>query len=210
MIKSWEQITIQKWQEINEVQSESEVVRIIETVSILTDRDPEELRQMKINDFRELQSEFSWASNPPSADLNIKFEIDGIKYGMIPQLDFISAGEWLDCESWKSDSVKNMHLYASLLFRPITNETENSYTIEPHKTEGFIERSKLFLERLSITKVYGAVLFFSAFGIEFMKIIQDYLPQVTEVTNQMMMMQTQTPMKMQNENHSQDSGDTMI
>lgn len=211
MIKSWDDITIERWQEINEVQNESEVARIIETVSILTDKDPGELRQMKVNDFRDLQSQFSWASTPPKPDIEIKFEIDGIKYGMIPQLDFITAGEWLDCESWKDDSVKNMHFYAALLYRPIVKESESTYEIEPHKTAGFIERANLFLQRLSITKCYGAVLFFSAFGIEFMKITQDYLPQILEEQeNQMKTMQTQTVTKMQNEKLLPSDGDTMI
>ncbi len=214
MIKSWDDITISKWKEINEVQSETEISKKIEIISILTDKDPSELRALRVNDFIKLQSDFGWTSEAPKADLNIRFELEGKRYGMIPQLDFITAGEWLDSESWKDDSVGNIHLYAALLFRPITKEDGDVYEIEPHITKGFIERSNLFLNQLPITKIYGSVLFFLAFGLEFSKITQDYLPQI--IQDQMEQMekltktnQTQTPTKMHNEKPLTNNGEHM-
>lgn len=209
MISSWEDITIRTWQELNRVQSDNEVSTIIETISILTDKDPHELRNMKINEFRDLQSEFSWSSIPPKPDIQVKFEIDGKNYGMIPQLDFITAGEWLDAESWKDDSVSNIHYYAALLYRPIVKDDGLVYSIEEHKTAGFIERANLFLERLPITRIYGLVIFFSTFGLNFMQIIQDYLPQIIQ-ENSMKMTQTQILTKTQEEQSSQKDGGSMI
>ena len=169
---------------------------MIEILSILTDRDPEELRALPVNKFRELQSQFAWTGEPPEADVVTKFELKGKKFGIIPQLDFVTAGEWLDAESWKEDSVANIHFYAALIYRPIVKEDEVTWEIEPHKTAGFLERATLFLNELPITKVYGAVLFFLASAVGFSKSIQDYLQQMTEnQKSQTKTTQTQTPTK---------------
>lgn len=211
MTNSWNQITIEKWQEINQVQSEFEVSRLVEILSILTDRDPEELRNLRIDEFRKLQSQFAWTSEPPKADVVTKFEIRGKKYGIIPQLDFITAGEWLDAESWKEDSVGNIHLYAALIYRPIVKEDETTWEIEPHKTAGFLERANLFLRELPITQVYGAVLFFLASGISFSQSIQDYLTQLEDLKkDQMKTTQTQTHTKKHNEHSSKEDSEPMI
>lgn len=211
MIKGWNEITISRWKEINQVQSEFEISRLVEILSILTDRDPDELRSLPVNEFRKLQSEFAWTAEPPKADVVTKFEIKGKKYGIIPQLDFITAGEWLDAESWKDDSVANIHFYSALIYRPIVKEDDTTWEIEPHKTAGFLERANLFLNELPITQVYGAVLFFLASAVGFSESIQDYLTQKQKIhENQTKMTQTQTHTKKRKERNSKKPGEPMI
>jgi hypothetical protein len=94
---------------------------------------------------------------------------------MIPQLDFITTGEWMDAETWKDDSVNNIHLYAALLYRPIIKEDGDLYEIEPHKSSGFVERANLFKEKLPITMIHGTVLFFSTIATDYIKILGDFL-----------------------------------
>ena len=209
MLKSWNEITIAKWKEINQVQTEFEVSRLIEILAILTDRDPDELRQLPVNQFRDLQSNFGWTSTPPEADIVTTFELKGKKYGIIPQLDFISAGEWLDAESWKDDSIANIHLYSALIYRPITKEDGDTWEIEPHKPNGFLERANLFLNELPITRVYGAVLFFLSSAIVFSKNIQEFLlsQQKSKPTK---MKQTRTPTKKRKKRNSTNDSEPMI
>ena len=172
--KSWDDVTIGMWQELSLIDSQSEITKFIEQISILTDADPEEIRRMSMTEFNKFRSEVSFIETTPTPDVKIKFEIDGKKYGMIPQLDFITAGEWIDAETWKDDSVGNIHLYAALLYRPIIKEEGDYYEIEPHKPGGFMERSELFRDRLSIATIHGVVLFFSSIAIDFTKILADY------------------------------------
>jgi hypothetical protein len=209
--KSWDDVTIGMWQELSLIDTQSEITRFIEQISILTDADPEEIRRMSMTDFSKFRTEVAFIETSPTPDVKIKFEIDGKKYGMIPQLDFITAGEWIDAETWKDDSVANIHLYAALLYRPITKEEGESYEIEPHKPGGFMERSELFRDKLSITIIHGAVLFFSSIAIDFTRILADYsASQVKGIVKTTKTTQTQTATKKRKPKRSKSSGESMI
>ena len=173
--KSWDDVTIGQWIELSQIQTDSPITEIIEQVSILADMDPTEIRAMSMTEFRKLQEDIKFIHTSPKPDVKTKFELDGKWYGMIPQLDFITTGEWMDAETWKDDSVNNIHLYAALLYRPIIKEDGDLYEIEPHKSTGFVERANLFKDRLSITMIHGTVLFFSTIATEYIKILGDYL-----------------------------------
>ena len=192
--KSWDDVTIGMWVELNNIDTESPITKEIEEVAILTDRDSTELRTIPMSEFRQIQESVKFKHTPPKVEVTLKFEIDGKRYGMIPQLDFISTGEWMDAETWKDDAVNNIHLYAALLYRPITKEEGEVYEIEPHKSSGFVERANLFKDRLSITVIHGTVLFFSTIATEYIKILGDYLESL-EKQSSMKMSQTQTPTK---------------
>lgn len=195
MKKTWHDVTIETWQELEAIQTDSEVTRYIEQIAILSDNDPDFIRNLNIKDFNQLRADLAFMSEPPNKDIMFTFELEGVKYGIIPQMDFITAGEWLDADSWKEKPEENIHLYAALIFRPIVEETATGYTIEKHKADGFLERANLFKKKLPITHVYGGVLFFSSFVIDVTKILVDYLnEQIQEDPNLMKMTQIQTLM----------------
>jgi hypothetical protein len=210
-IRSWNDVTIAMWQELSNIQTESEITREIEQISILTDKDSEEIRNMPMNEYGKWRSELDFVKSIPTAEVQLTFELDGERYGMIPQLDFISAGEWIDAENWKENPIDNLHLYSAMIYRPITKEKGEVYEIEPHKASGFVERSNLFKNKLPITTVHGAVLFFSSSAIGFMPILVDYLEsQAQEDLKLMKMNQTQTPTKTRKQRRSKRTGDSTI
>lgn len=181
--KSWTEITIKTWQELNAVQSESELTNLIERIAILSDCDPQDIRNLDMKEFNKLTDELKWLGSDLPKEINLKIEIDGKKYGMIPDLNFISTGEFVDIENWKDNSTENIHLIAAVLWRPIIKEEEDgSYLISKHKPEGFMRRAELFNNKLKITDIWGAVLFFSSFGLQFLEIIQDYLVEEGKIT----------------------------
>lgn len=171
----WDLVTIKQWKEINEIQTENELTRLIEQISILSDTDSEEIRQMSPRDFNTLSAELFFLSEDLKPEVKLKFELDGKKYGIIPDLNFITTGEFVDAENWKADPITNIHLLCAMLYRPIVSEDGDEYEIEPHQSKGFLKRADLFLNKLAITVPYGAVLFFSSSAIQFTKIIADYL-----------------------------------
>lgn len=208
----WEEVTIEMYQELNNIQSENEATLFIERVAVLADCDPEEIRQMSISKFRELQQKLTFLQEEVPAVVDTKLEVDGVKYGMIPQLNFITAGEWIDAENWKDQPIDNIHLYAALLYRPITKENpDGTYEIEPHKSQGFIERSELFKKRLSITNIHGTVLFFSTLGIQLMPILAEYSTgELKWMKEDLKMMQTQQATKKPKQRSSKKTGDSII
>jgi hypothetical protein len=173
--KTWDDITLQTFKELKSVQSENEITMSINRLSILCDCDPEELRALPVNRFRKLTEEMVFLNEPIPNNIKLKIEIDGQVYGMIPDLNFISAGEFIDIENFKADSEANIHNICAVLFRPIVKEDEAGYLIANHSPRGFSKRAELFLNKLPITAVWGALLFFSHLGIQSLEIITDYL-----------------------------------
>ncbi len=178
MKKNWQEITIGDYQEIVNVDAETEISKAVQLVSILSDKDSDEIRKAPLGEFYKWMEDIKFIQTSPDADFNRTFELNGIRYGLIPDFNFISTGEWLDCENWKDKAIDNLHLYAALLFRPTTRYvSDEDYDIEEHKTNGFQRRAQLFQENISINKVYGAQVFFSLFGLEFLQILGDSLTQ---------------------------------
>jgi len=178
MKKTWREITIGDYQEIVNVDAETEISKAVQLVSILSDKDSDEIRKAPLGEFYKWMEDIKFVQTSPDADFNRTFELNGIRYGLIPDFNFISTGEWLDAENWKEKAIDNLHLYAALLFRPVTRYVDDTdYDIEDHKTNGFQRRAELFQENISINKVYGAQVFFSLFGLEFLQILGDSLTQ---------------------------------
>ena len=108
--KSWNDITIEKWQELVSIKPESDEDMIsvdIEQMSILLDAELEEIRNMKLPLFKEYQSLLSFRDKAITPDVVTTFELEGKEYGIIPKLDmdFISAGEFLDIEIVNNDDL---------------------------------------------------------------------------------------------------------
>lgn len=181
--KSWSEVKISTFQELHAVESETEIGVLISKLSILADCDTEEIRALPINEFNNIKSQIEFMSKPLSKKINLKIEVDGKKYGMIPDLNFLTAGEFLDAENWKDKSIENLHLYLALLYRPIIFEDGEDYKIEPHKAEGFTRRAELFRHNLTIENVWGTLLFFSSLGLNCTKVILDYLESTETQTD---------------------------
>jgi hypothetical protein len=179
--KDWKEVTIEMYQELTTIQRDNDISTIIERIAVLADTDPESVRQLPIPQFRELTKQIEWVMDKPQPDMNYRFELDGKRYGIIPDLNFISTGEWADIENWKDKSIENLHFICALIYRPITKESDDEWEIESHKPQGFMKRAELFRKKLTIDHVFGAVLFFSASGIQFIEIITDYLEDESKV-----------------------------
>jgi len=90
-----------------------------------------------------------------------RFELDGVKYGFIPNLDTITAGEWIDIENYQS-SPEFADRLVSILYRPIKRSLKfwkkDYYSIEEYKgTNDKLKKAPL--------EVYlGAMVFFYHLG----------------------------------------------
>jgi hypothetical protein len=173
--QSWDEIPIKVWKELNSVQSEYESTKTIERMAIITDTDPEWIRSLSFAQFNKFQSNLTFLNSSITNEVKTTFTLGRKEYGMIPHLDLISAGEWIDAENWKDKPIDNIHLYAALMYRPILKKDEDGYEIEPHTVNGFMSRAEKFDNELPITTIYGSVLFFSALGIVSMESITAFL-----------------------------------
>lgn len=166
-IESWSDISIGQYQEIMSIQTDNEITKFVETISICFDIDPQEIRTLSLSDFRDLQSKMSFLSQDPETEVVNIIEVDGVEYGLIPDMNVITAGEFIDAEQFKLNAMDNLHNLVALIYRPITKKLPSGeYEIDLHKTQGFERRANLFKEKVSIQIVLGSVLFFSLLATE--------------------------------------------
>lgn len=160
-IKSWADVTIGQYQEIMSIQTTNKISKFIESLSILLDCDPQVIRDMNMSQYNKLVAESQFLSKQPESIIEQIIEVDGKRYGLIPDMTLMEAGVFIDAEQFKEDSIENLHLLTALVYRPIVKEEGEDYEIEKHKAEGFEKRANLFKEKISVEAVMGAVLFFS-------------------------------------------------
>lgn len=89
-----------------------------------------------------------------------RFELNGVEYGFIPNLDRITAAEWIDIDNYQRDS-KDIHRLLSILYRPVIKKfswfgflNKGNYSIKPY--EGTTEK----LRKAPIEVYLGAMVFF--------------------------------------------------
>jgi hypothetical protein len=177
-VKSWNDITVSQYQEMMMIDTTNEITKFVEQISICLDVDTEEVRAMSYSEYKELQSKMSFLSLEPKAEMDLIIEVEGRKYGLIPDMSLISAGVFIDAEQFKLEPMENLHNLLALIYRPVLRELpDGEYEIEEHKAQGFEKRANLF-KTLSIETVLGAVLFFSLLGTESSIAFLSYSSQV--------------------------------
>lgn len=83
-------------------------------------------------------------------------EMDGKRFGFIPNWDEFTAGEWIDMENHLEDFWANAHKITALLYREVTYELGEKYEIKKYTTK---EDASIF-EEMPADLVSGMLLFF--------------------------------------------------
>ena len=104
-------------------------------------------------------------------NLQHTFELNGVTYGFIPDLENATFGEWADIDSYLQD-ISNAHKFLAVVFRPITEARKGQYTIEEYDGTG--ERAEIMLDA-PLDVMLGAYTFFLDLGMALLKTIPSYL-----------------------------------
>lgn len=88
------------------------------------------LNQMKSKDVANLSNQVVMLFTKKSKFERI-FVMDGIKYGIVPNLDEMTFGELTDID--ENVSPDKYHRLMSILYRPIVKEALNTYSVEDYK-----------------------------------------------------------------------------
>jgi len=99
-----------------------------------------------------------------------RFIHEGKEYGFIPNLDEITAGEYIDLESFLKDE-ETYNKAMSVLYRPILNKRKDLYNIEEYKG------SHTEFNTLNLEIVLGSIIFFWNLSNELLTAMRDYLAQ---------------------------------
>lgn len=184
VLDGWHEVTIGQYQEIASLDVENQTDKMIEIVSILTNEDSMNTRKMDLTSLNRIIQHLAWSNKlPDDAVYKPIIVIDGFEYGFISRLTDLSVGEWIDLEHYLADLNNNLHRIFAILYRPLVTAFNDSDRILENYDSAMLEsRAQLFSDKVMITDVYGAFVFFSIIVKESMLTIQDYLiNQVAEM-----------------------------
>ena len=99
------------------------------------------------------------------------FNLNGVAYGFIPNLDDITYGENKDVTSYINE-WGNMHKAMAVLFRPLKQKQGHKYLIEEY--EGSHKYSEV-MKQMPLSVVMGAMVFFYNLTNELLNYIPSYL-----------------------------------
>ena len=120
-----------------------------------------------------------------NTELKKTFEIDGVEYGMHPNLDSLTLGEYADIETFiKNGFEKNMPELMAVLFRPVIKRNGDAYIIEAYDGEIALRAEEM--KKMSAEQVQASLFFFSNLGKCLLRILPLYLTErVKEMKEQL-------------------------
>lgn len=104
-----------------------------------------------------------------------RFKLGGKEFGFIPNLDKITAGEYIDLDKYLKEEETYSRAMA-VLFRPIDNSFKDLYNIEPYISS---EKYRLELEEMPLDVALGSIVFFYSLSNELLKATKTYFQQQT-------------------------------
>lgn len=162
--KAWSDVTISQYRQILKLGSKTGNEKTLGVIQALTGYSKKSLLNLSVGEFKEIVSALEFTNTPPSAEIKDRFEIDGIQFALVPDLNGLTVGEIIDLEEWVADWDNSIHKIVGVLYRPIVKEDALSYEIEPYDSHRAQKAAELFDTRISIEIAYAVSLFFSLIG----------------------------------------------
>jgi hypothetical protein len=163
LIESWEDVTLEKWIKLININDNDKSKEALETIALLSDIPKKLINQLGIQDVALILSKIAELQKKANSSLKKIIEINGKRYGFHPSLSDITLGEYADIEAFmKNDLQQNLANVMAILYRPIIEEGENGfYTIEAY--DGKIDKRAEEMKKMSSEQVQSALVFFWIF-----------------------------------------------
>ena len=170
-------ITLEQYQRfalINTEEQDKEFF-MFKTIEIFCGVDIALVSKMRLKDAESISNEVLEVLQQ-NVPFTSKFELEGIKYGFIPDLQAISLGEFIDLEEGLSKD-KDFHKAASVMFRPIVKEFGELYTIDGYEANTEMHH---VMKQAPVGIISAAIVFFYNIAKELLKASQDFSSQEKE------------------------------
>ena len=140
LINKWEDVTLERWIKLLAFNSKTKSGEALETIAALSDIPKDLISQLELKDVALIMSKIAEIQSEQDSSLKKIIEIEGKKYGFMPDLDSITLGEYADLEQYiKMGTEKHLPEIMSILYRPVTEQTDSGvYTIDAY--DGNIKR----------------------------------------------------------------------
>jgi|TARA_B110000467_G_scaffold151435_1_gene159811 hypothetical protein len=164
------EISLKQYQKFLKLQESNEDSYFLQCkmIEVFCNLDAKSVRLLKISDADRVVDIINnmFEAKP---DLIRTFKIGGVEYGIIPDLDDISLGEYIDLDTYIGD-WQNMQIAMNVLYRPISKKIGNKYLINEYALD-----AKEKLEEIPMDVVLGSIFFLWNLGIDLSKTMVNYL-----------------------------------
>ena len=179
LIESWSDVTLEKWIKIIDKETGSKTKEAEETIAALSDIPRELINELPLKDVAIIMSKIADLQSKQETVLKKTFEIEGVEYGMHPNLDDLTLGEYADLETFIKNGIENnMPEVMAVLFRPIKEKNGSAYTIAAYDGEIALRAEEM--KKMSAEQVQSALVFFWHFVRELLTILPSYLMERTQ------------------------------
>jgi hypothetical protein len=179
LINKWEDVTIETYSKLMTFTNGTKSSEALETLTELSNIPKELLNQLELKHIVLMLEKLSHLQSQEDTTLKNIIEINGVRYGFHPDFDEMTLGEFADLESFiKSGADKHLPEIMAVLYRPIKEEVDGVYTIEPYN--GDIRLRAEEMKQMSATQVHSALFFLYHFGSVFLSIMQLSLMEVLQ------------------------------
>lgn len=139
-------------------------------VSIFCDISIEDIKKISSKDYIEISNQLTEVLKQEPIHVE-KFIINGVSFGFIPNLEKITAGEYIELDTLFKDEETYLEQMA-VMYRPITGTYKNLYHIEPFED---IDKHKDIMIAAPISAYLGAKVFFCNLLTELLESFQTFL-----------------------------------
>lgn len=136
MIDSYEKLTIGKYKELMEIESNGDAMEfLLDELAILTDYTVEELLVLPINEFKELSNKAMFLKTKPKVSNRCpnSIKINGEKYNIDTNVKNMSVGQYIDYKQYykePEDLMKNLDYIMTIFIIPSGHKYGDGYDIE--------------------------------------------------------------------------------
>ena len=158
------EITLGQYQEFSKLDLKKEAEVQSKMIEIFCKVPKEVVRSMKASDITEICTIINAMFDVEHILIN-RFELNGIEYGFIPDLENISFGEYVDLDTFMGDN-DNLHRAMNVLYRPIDLKQGQRYTLKEYDPDTNEEAKNYPLDAC-----FGAMVFFYNLGRDLSTVI---------------------------------------
>ena len=139
-------------------------------VSIFCDVSVEDIKKISSKDFIDISNQLTNVLKETPTHIE-RFIINGVEFGFIPNLENITAGEYIELDTLFKDEETYLEQMA-VMYRPIIGKHKNLYRIEPFESA---EKHKDIMIAAPISAYLGSKVFFCNLLSELLESFQLFL-----------------------------------
>ena len=162
IVDSWEDVTLEKFMQLTMEEDVSKTKEVEQTIALLSDLPQKLIKELSLRDVINIFEKLAELQVQENEMLTTTLTIDGVEYGMHPDLSEITLGEYADIETYvKMGLQKHLPEIMAILFRPIVEKEGDVYTIEAYNGDIKIRAEKM--KQMNAEQVQKVLVFFWTF-----------------------------------------------